>query len=178
MGVHIMVAGLSVQVASLLLFMLLCFDLFHRVTTRKSHLIMKHDELYRSQRFKIFLYGLALGTVTIFIRSVFRVAELSKGFDSHLANNQISFMILDGTMVIIGSTTLTAFHPGWAFGRVWREANFRFRIRKQKEVEASEDVSGVESLKGREKGREEVNAGERYEGRQQLGLCCLNADIE
>ncbi len=166
-----MVAGLSVQVASLLLFMILCAELAYRVRSRKSHLIMKYDELYRSQKFKIFLYGLALGTVTIFIRSVFRVAELSKGFDSHIANNQISFMILDGTMVIIGSTMLTLFHPGWAFGRIWREANFSFRTRKGRgqEVRGSEEVSGVESLKDKEKGREEVIVGEKYEGRQQLG---------
>jgi hypothetical protein len=39
-------------------------------------------------------------------------------------------MILDGTMVIIGSLALTIMHPGRAFGSVWDEANFTFLIRK------------------------------------------------
>jgi hypothetical protein len=76
--------------------------------------------------------ALSLATLCIFIRSIFRVAELSGGFKGSLANNEVSFMILDGTMVIIACITLTVMHPGFAFGAVWQEANFTFRVKKKK----------------------------------------------
>jgi hypothetical protein len=104
----------------------------------------KHAELYNSRHFKIFLCSLALATVCIFIRSVFRVAELSGGFKGHLANNQISFMILDGVMVIIASFTLTVMHPGRGFGRVWNEANFTFLVGKSKDSNVEMESSGVD----------------------------------
>lgn len=66
--------------------------------------------------------GLALATITIFVRSVFRVAELKGGFHSSLANNQVLFMILEGAMIGIATLCLTVFHPGICFGGQWGEA--------------------------------------------------------
>lgn len=154
LGVNIMVAGLAVQVASLFIFMVLCADLARNVHQYKEKLNPKHAELYNSRLFKTFLCSLALATVCIFIRSVFRVAELSGGFKGHLANNQISFMILDGVMVIIGSFAITIMHPGRAFGRVWEEANFTFLIGKGKDGDVEMESSGFDGSlgSGREKG--------------------------
>lgn len=60
--------------------------------------------------------------MTTFTRSVFRVAELSGGFSGHLANDQVSYMILEGAMIIIASLVLTIMHPEIGFGRVaWAE---------------------------------------------------------
>jgi hypothetical protein len=72
----------------------------------------------------VFLVALAVSTLTIFIRSCYRVAELSKGFHGSLANNEVSFMILESTMVIIASLALTTLHPGLCFQGEWRAANF------------------------------------------------------
>jgi hypothetical protein len=60
--------------------------------------------------------GLAIATVTIFIRSTYRVAELSQGFHGKLANQETTFMILEGAMIIIGVTAITILHPYFAFG--------------------------------------------------------------
>ena len=51
--------------------------------------------------------ALAISTVAILIRCSFRVAELSGGFNGSLANNQASFMILDGAMMCIVVILLT-----------------------------------------------------------------------
>lgn len=67
----------------------------------------------------------------IFTRSVFRVAELSNGFAGDLAQNEVSFMVLDGAMVAIASCALTIMHPGIGFHGRWADASFPFRIRKQ-----------------------------------------------
>jgi hypothetical protein len=72
--------------------------------------------------------ALGLATICILIRSCFRVAELSEGFGGKLANQQVTFMILEGAMVLIACICLTVFHPGVAFGGRWKEANFRLRI--------------------------------------------------
>lgn len=50
-----MVAGLSVQVASLLLFGFMCLEFAWRVRKHHDQLNQKHADLYNSRRFKIFL---------------------------------------------------------------------------------------------------------------------------
>jgi hypothetical protein len=166
-----MVAGLSVQVLSLLLFMTLSLEFGWRVWTHKDELNIKNAPLYHSLKFKVFLYckppslpyfhipfrdsannrgetALALATLTIFTRSVFRVAELSGGFGSYLANDEVLYMILEGAMIVIASTALTVMHPGIGFGKeAWEAGDWHFRTRK--EVETSENsASGVKSESG------------------------------
>lgn len=50
-----MVAGLSMQVASLLLFAYFCLDFSLRVKKQKGTLDQKHANLYHSRHFKLFL---------------------------------------------------------------------------------------------------------------------------
>jgi hypothetical protein len=50
-----MVGGLSVQVASLLLFMGLALEFGYRCWNHKDHLNLKHAKLYSSVRFKAFI---------------------------------------------------------------------------------------------------------------------------
>ncbi|KAI9731475.1 MAG: hypothetical protein M1835_003523, partial [Candelina submexicana] len=97
-GINIMIAGLSTQVFSLLLFMALCAEFAWRAHKRRMDLDIAYAELRRTLLFKSFLVALSLATLTIFVRSVFRVAELSQGFDGSLANDQVTFMILEGAM--------------------------------------------------------------------------------
>jgi len=71
--------------------------------------------------------ALAFATLFILIRSCFRVAELSGGFGSSLANDEITFMILEGGMIISATLALTIFHPGRAFDGGWAKAGYKFR---------------------------------------------------
>ncbi|KAL8657114.1 MAG: hypothetical protein Q9226_002247, partial [Calogaya cf. arnoldii] len=89
-GINIMIAGLVFQVVSLTGFAALCGDFFWSVR--------KHGGVGRSVlqgrlpksvgRFYMFIGSLSLATLTIYIRSIFRVAELQEGFDGHLANDE------------------------------------------------------------------------------------------
>lgn len=63
--------------------------------------------------------------MAIFIRTCFRVAELSGGFTGPLINNELSYMILEGAMIIIASTLLTIGHPGTGFQENWATADFK-----------------------------------------------------
>lgn len=76
-----------------------------------------------------------IASLTIYVRSCFRVAELWGGFHSALANNELVFMLLEGAMLLTATTCQTVFHPHFAFRGNWHNANFSMRkdktIRKQ-----------------------------------------------
>jgi hypothetical protein len=140
-GINIMIAGLSTQVASLVLFMTLCSEFAWRVVHLQPELNHPSATITRTFRFKAFLVGksnmcwcsiakivaLPIATICIFIRSCFRVAELSGGFHGKLANQQITFMILEGAMIIIACILLTVLHPGFSFQGEWQKADFSFK---------------------------------------------------
>lgn len=61
-----------------------------------------------------------MAAILIFVRSVYRVAELQAGFGGKLANDEVLSVIGERPMIIIASGALTAFHPVFCFGREWR----------------------------------------------------------
>lgn len=81
--------------------------------------------------------------------------ELSQGFGGKLANNEVEFMVLDGVMVILASSCLTVFHPGFGFQGRWNEASFQFR--KVQPLEAQETPQAMESSAYGEKNPAQVS---------------------
>ena len=144
-GINIMLAGLSCQVASLLIFAVMSLEYSYRLYKNPLSWDTTHSALYESKVFKAFLCSLALATLAIFTRSIFRVAELSGGFHGSLANNQISFMVLEGAMITIACSCLTLLHPGISFQGSWSSANFTFRTRKDGDLEKTIPPTSVES---------------------------------
>ncbi|KAJ6086660.1 RTA1 like protein [Penicillium canescens] len=147
-GVNIMIVGLAFQVAALGIFMALGTDFTIRSNmrsvklkaneahklpnpefvairaTRKWRLFLicksSHDKIQQHKYSKKLLFAaIATATITIFIRSFFRVFELNGGFHSSLANNEPALMVLDGAMVSIACLWLAILHPGVAIGRRW-----------------------------------------------------------
>jgi len=141
-----MVAGLAFQVFSLLVFAVFSGEFAWRVWRGKGVRNEDYRDLTSWWRFKGFLLALVVATVTIFARCVFRVAELQGGFRGKLANEQITFMILEGTMIIIAEISMTLFHPGLSFHGHWLDAQFPWRPfrtlwRKESVVRSSEKMS-------------------------------------
>ncbi len=120
-GDNIMVAGLAFQVGTLFVFILLCTDFSVRTLLRMRKLGAAealdptHAKLRASWAFRGFLASLALATLCIFVRSVYRVAELSEGWNGALMKNQPLFIGLEGVMVVVAVLVLNAFHPGICF---------------------------------------------------------------
>jgi hypothetical protein len=173
-GINIMLAGLSCQVASLVLFAACCGEFAFRINC-SSHTPGNPyaDPMERVSRpnapssirsgtplqttlpknplFQAFFVGLCVATLTIFIRSCFRVAELSGGFYGPLANNEVSFMVLEGAMVATACLCLTILHPGVCFKGEWRAANFKLGKRTNAEGKMiSISRSDSDSESGRE----------------------------
>lgn len=74
-----------------------------------------HATLRASTMFRSFVAALAFAALCIFIRSVYRVAELSEGWQGALIKNQYTFIGLEGAMVLVAVLALNAFHPGFCF---------------------------------------------------------------
>jgi hypothetical protein len=74
------------------------------------------------------------------------VAELSKGFNGTIANNEVEFMILDGMMMSIVIILLTVAHPGFILGPMWQAGGFSLRKSKAKTTEKEGGTQEVASL--------------------------------
>ncbi|APA10908.1 hypothetical protein SS1G_03409 [Sclerotinia sclerotiorum 1980 UF-70] len=121
-GDNIMVAGLAFQVLTLLIFMILCVDFAIRTRSRYRSLgSAAFDQnpafitLRSSKGFKGFVIALALATICIFWRSVYRVAELAEGWTGNLIRKQNLFIGFEGVMVIVACFVLNLFNPAITF---------------------------------------------------------------
>ncbi|KAH7378265.1 RTA1 like protein-domain-containing protein [Pyrenochaeta sp. MPI-SDFR-AT-0127] len=120
-GNNVMIAGLAVQVFTLLVFIILALDFAFNTYRRISHfgaesaLDPRHAKLRGSWVFKGFLVALSFSTLCIFTRCVYRVAELSEGWSGHLMKTQKYFIGLEGAVVVAAVLALNIFHPGFCF---------------------------------------------------------------
>ncbi|KAF2265332.1 RTA1-domain-containing protein [Lojkania enalia] len=120
-GNNIMIAGLAAQVVTLFIFISLCTDFSIRTMRRIKQLGAEgaldptHAKLRASWSFKGFLIALSFATLCIFTRCVYRVAELSEGWNGHLIKTQKYFIGLEGAVIVAGVLALNAFHPGLCF---------------------------------------------------------------
>ena len=140
-GDHIMVAGLAFQVLTLFLFQLLCLDFMIKTLRRMramgtAALDPTHAALRGSAKFRVFLVALGLATFCIFIRSIYRVAELSEGWGGALIRNQRLFVGFEGAMVIVAVMVLNAFHPGYCFREGYVQKKYKNLFRKQQKSAA------------------------------------------
>ncbi|KAI9694267.1 MAG: hypothetical protein M1820_009070 [Bogoriella megaspora] len=134
-GKNVMIAGLVFQVFSLLLFLAFWGEFALRV--RKAGEAQKNTDyasLRASRYFHWFQYSLLAATILILIRSIFRVVELQGGFDGTVANNEASFMVFEGPMIILAVGALTVCHPGLALRGAWQTAAWSFKKNVKQDV--------------------------------------------
>ncbi|EFE33570.1 RTA1 domain protein, putative [Trichophyton benhamiae CBS 112371] len=120
LGKDIMVAGLVIQVITLTVFMGLVADFAFRTHNRiralgNAALDPNYSHLRSSSQFKLFLLSLAGSTVCIYVRSIYRIAELSEGWDGPLLSNEGLFIGMESVFVVISVFLLNAFHPSRCF---------------------------------------------------------------
>ncbi|KAF3920450.1 hypothetical protein ABW20_dc0105213 [Dactylellina cionopaga] len=135
-GTNITIAGLAWQVFTMTLFMALCAEFAWRCYQRRGSFDSTQAGLRESKSFKYFLFALGGATVFIYIRCVYRVAELTDGWGGRLMVNETYFLTLEGLMVILAVLLLNVFHPGICF-----EASYAARRAASKEynIEMSSD---------------------------------------
>lgn len=143
-GINLMIAGLSTQVVSMTVFVLVCMQLAWAVRKHPERVSTEYEEMRRSRRFRLFLWSIGICTIAILIRCSFRVAELSKGFNGSIANNEVEFMVLDGMLMSIVIILLTVAHPGIILGPMWQAGGFH--LRKSKADKTSEKEGSAQEV--------------------------------
>ena len=66
----------------------------------------------------------------MFTRCAFRIAELSEGFKGKIWFDEVLYMIFEGAMVSACALIMSFCHPGLGFCGRYREASFKFRVKK------------------------------------------------
>ncbi|KAK9364243.1 RTA1 like protein-domain-containing protein [Lipomyces starkeyi] len=130
-GTAIMIGGLGFQVAATLLFMLLCLDYYLRIRNHRRlagqslssfapswELNIESEQQGKQRKAKVFLCAVAAAVLLVFVRSVYRVVELSTGWSGYLMTEEGYFLVLDGLMVALASWIMWIFHPGVYLGRI------------------------------------------------------------
>jgi RTA1 like protein len=161
------VAGVSWQVFSLGLFAILCAEFVWKVRKGKEEDLTREFQfaaLRQTARFRIFLWAAAGATLAIFVKSVFRCAELRDGFKGQLANDEMTSMILEGAIILIAVGLLTVWHPGLAFRGKWTNAAWSVRSgAKESRKEVVTRSREERRIWGPEKGgREETGAKQKF----------------
>lgn len=127
-----MVAGVVFQVVSLLIFTGLWLEFVFRLRRiNESAKAVHFVELRDTKKFTWFQGALGAAVVLIFIRSVYRVAELQQGFNGPIANDEVSFMILEGPVILLAVLAMTVLHPGIGFSGKWSSAAWSLRQSKK-----------------------------------------------
>ena len=94
-GNNMMMAGISFQVVTLVVFGLLGALYYIRLSRSDANLPASAESVKKSRGFKLFFGGFSLAFVTIFIRCVYRIAEMAGGWRNPIMQNQTEFIVLD-----------------------------------------------------------------------------------
>ncbi|KAG9009800.1 hypothetical protein FRB94_013586 [Tulasnella sp. JGI-2019a] len=133
-GAHVMVGGILLQMVAITVYALTSVEYFWRVYKEKPLRARQQDQDMNmslgtatpnsfekpgvrgidnlTPNVKTMVFGLIVATVLIYIRSIYRTAELLDGWGGPVITNQTLFDVLDGIPVFLAMVTLNVFHPG------------------------------------------------------------------
>ncbi|RDW76157.1 hypothetical protein BP5796_06978 [Coleophoma crateriformis] len=112
-AIDIALAGLAFQVGTLCIFIALSLDFALRYRRDLQTGAVRTRNI--PARFKIFVGFLTLSILCILVRCVYRIDELSNGYEGPLIHDQGLFIGLEGVMVIAAVFALNVGHPGQIF---------------------------------------------------------------
>lgn len=142
-GDGLMLAGVSWQVATLVLFCLAGLDFAIRRYRALSNapLSAKAEATKQDPKFGAFMAAYLIAFVTLLTRCVYRIVEMQSGWGSSVMRNQILFIILEGVMLSIATLCQTVFHPGFCFPAVAATS-----IKINKELDSSEETLAASDI--------------------------------
>lgn len=95
-GNNLMMAGIVWQVFTLLIFGILSGEYAYRAISRRNSWNQSVVNLVADTRFKLFVTGILTAFIAIFIRCVYRIAEMAGGWRNPIMRNEAEFIVLDG----------------------------------------------------------------------------------
>ncbi|KAJ7226607.1 RTA1-like protein [Mycena rebaudengoi] len=117
LGSHIMLAGLLFQFVAILVYISLAVDLIkHHREDRPINPARGGRGTTLDAKANTMIAGLALSTLVLTIRSIYRIVELAQGWDGRILRTEVYFNVLDGGMITIAMFVLNFAHPGRLLG--------------------------------------------------------------
>ncbi|KAI0156651.1 RTA1 like protein-domain-containing protein [Hypoxylon sp. FL1284] len=107
-AIDISLAGLSLQVVSLVIFCGLMADYIIRYARSGGKALA-------SFRLKLFVTFLGVAVLLILARCAYRVAELNEGYEGDLIHDEGLFIGLEGVLIVVAALALCIGHPGFVF---------------------------------------------------------------
>ncbi|GME81675.1 unnamed protein product [Ambrosiozyma monospora] len=117
LGFNIMLGGLILQVITMTVFMVMVGRYFSKVHANRFNLDQKYVGIRISGFFQAVMWSILAAILLIYIRSIYRVAEMANGWGSDIMHNETLFLVLDGFLCVLAIVLLTVFYPGFAFKR-------------------------------------------------------------
>ncbi|KAF6063599.1 RTA1 like family protein [Candida albicans] len=120
---------------------------------RHTHLEKYYNEKFASIRqiplFDYMVLAMTIAVIVVYIRCVYRVAELAEGWGGYLFTHEPYLMILDAAMIAIAGLIFIPFHPVWVFGKnnIVKLATIKKNLdenEKNQDVEYNDDVESQE----------------------------------
>ncbi|KAF9260772.1 RTA1-domain-containing protein [Marasmius fiardii PR-910] len=117
LGTNLMIAGIALQVAMMTIFVILVGEYIVRYVNNRP---LQHARAFgfpSTQRFpldtrrQILLSVMGITTLLLFVRGVYRLIELSGGWDSTVAQTEWLFNVFDAACVTIALFTWNIAHP-------------------------------------------------------------------
>jgi len=119
-GGHIMLVGIIIQMIAVTIYMFLAIEFILRYVKDKPferpNNLPPTGNYYLDSKMKMMLLGLGISSVLIYIRSMYRVIELSDGWSGHIITTEWYFNVFDAAMIITAMFCLNFFHPGRLLG--------------------------------------------------------------
>lgn len=117
-GNRAIIAGVVLQVIVLAFFGIMGTDYLVRVTrwlkTPEAR-GTQGQRIWQDGKFRRFLCAVSGAYLAVFIRCIYRIAEMAGGWGNKIMQDEPSFLVLDSTLVLITAFLLTFFHPGLLF---------------------------------------------------------------
>ncbi|KAJ3488235.1 hypothetical protein NLI96_g2983 [Meripilus lineatus] len=166
-GGNIMLAGIAFQLAAITIYMTLAIEFVVRFITKKPLREEGGSSMEKiDQKTQFMLFGLMFSSIVIFIRSVYRLIELSDGWTGRIIGTQVYFSklysgfqqtlayhptvadVLDGGMITLAFYCLNICHPGVLIGpgNVWKRPQSIAETIQVEEVHSEKTIDKSEAV--------------------------------
>ncbi|KZP33510.1 RTA1-domain-containing protein, partial [Athelia psychrophila] len=118
LGARIMLGGIATQMVFITLYVACAAEFLCRFFNDRPVRVCAASRSFEGPRvvmdrqLKTMIFALSFSTFFLYIRAVYRLIELSDGWNGTVISTQNYFNVFDGTMVVLAMYTLNFCHPG------------------------------------------------------------------
>ncbi|GMG21913.1 unnamed protein product [Ambrosiozyma monospora] len=117
-GLKVMLAGLSLQAFTILIFILTIITFFARVNSKRDDIDEQYQDIRKSTMFRCVLYSMFISVVLLYIRCFYRLAVIAGPWGNSAMKNEVLFLVLDSGCCTVVGILLTVFFPGFILMKI------------------------------------------------------------